>query len=110
MTSEDDGSHDVHWVSFTHGLAEEQCMDPFLGAILQFLENKTLLEDNQLAQHVRIKAEQCEILDGLLHHHVWPQWGTPSMWMMVWLAVPPGRVEAVMWVHHDNLLGGHLGK
>ncbi len=29
---------------------------------------------------------------------------------MIRLAVPPSHMEAVMQAHHDNLLGGHLGK
>jgi hypothetical protein len=95
---------------FADGLAAEQEADPFLGAILRFLDDESLPADDKLARRVRIEAEQCEVLDGLLHHHAWPQRGLAGTRTMVRLAIPPGRTEEIMRAHHDDLLGGHLGK
>jgi hypothetical protein len=63
---------------FADGLAAEQETDLFLGAILRFLNDELLPAKDKLTRWVWIKAEQCEVLDGLLHHHTWPQCGLAS--------------------------------
>jgi hypothetical protein len=54
-------------------------------------------------------VEQCELFDGLLYHHAWPQHGSTNTHTLVRLAILMLRMEMVMHVHHDDLLGGHLG-
>lgn len=54
-------------------LREEQWKDKFMGAIIRFLEGGDLLLDEKQAWWVKIKVEQCEIIDSTLQHHVWPQ-------------------------------------
>jgi hypothetical protein len=55
-------------------------------------------------------AEQCELFDGLLYHHAWPQRGTAGTRTLARLAIPASRIDMVMHAHHDDLLAGHLGR
>jgi hypothetical protein len=87
----------------------EQQKDLFLGAILQFLDTDVLPADNGLAWRVKLEAEQCEVFNGLLYHHAWPQRGAAGTRTLARLAIPASRIDMVLHAHHDDLLAGHLG-
>jgi hypothetical protein len=91
-------------------LDREQQKDPFLGAILQFLDTDVLPADHGLAQHVKLEVEQCEVFNGLLYHHAWPQCGAAGTCTLAQLAIPASHINMVLHAHHDDLLAGHLGR
>jgi hypothetical protein len=64
--------------------------------------------DEKKACWIRIELEQCEMIDGHLHHHLWPQWGLGHGCTLTRLAILVMLVEVVLCAHHDDLLGGHL--
>jgi len=91
-------------------LREEQQKDEFMGAIIRFLEGSDLPSDEKQARWVKIKVEQCEIVNGALQHHIWPQRGVALTRTMTRVAVPGTLIKVVLQAHHDDLLGGHLGR
>ncbi len=91
-------------------LAREQREDPFMGDIIRHLESGELPADEKKARRLRIEAEQCELMDGHLYHHLWPQRGNGSGRTLTRLAIPASLIEIVLQAHHDDLQGGHLGR
>ncbi len=69
-----------------------------------------LPEDDAITQRVWLEAKQCELFDGLLYRHAWPQWGSAETRTLARLAIPASRTEVIMHAHHDDLLAGHLGR
>jgi hypothetical protein len=80
MDGEDTGEQTTggEWdvLNMLKDLDKEQCANPFMGAILKYMVNDVLPSDNNLTHWVKLEEEQCELFDGLLYHHAWPQQGS----------------------------------
>jgi hypothetical protein len=58
---------------------------------------------------VATEAAQCFVQGSMLYHSWWPQHADATAQTQVQLAIPLELHEAVMFVHHNDLLAGHLG-
>lgn len=92
-------------------LLQRQC--PSLNFLIDYLENRTLPNDEK-KQRMCIKAEQQFVMkDGLLYHYYQPNFKgklDPTGYYVFQLVLPKSKINDILYHYHDSLAGGgHFG-
>lgn len=91
-------------------ILKEQESDPYLHLILSCLRDGTLPKDAKQASWVKADAKSCGLLDRQLYWFGHPKCDSLESQDSARLAIPTSLTSLVMRAHHNDILGGHLGK
>ena len=101
----------INWddVNFSRGhIKQQQYIDPQCRRIISFLKFGALPKRMDEARAILLRQEDYIIIDDLLYH-IFTSHGPKPHTASAQLVIPQSLKKQFLQIHHDSMLGGHIG-